>query len=324
MRLLLLVVAAVLALCSVGVAGEKSATIPLFVWSDKSLFPKQNEQVLDTLTVQDIDDTLQALLFKTNSKNFIKATGNPDSIVLFVESQLQTDQIPHFGGAYAASSNGGAFSILKSIVESSKASLVAPYVTAGSQYSLLDSVLARIVRNLGEGSVLMIREEGSSLLSSVSRYHSVQSMSISDVKADTFANGVPALVIVCLDKAVNTAQFSSHGATVEAVNQAVSTATSGNFIAMYTGNSAETSTQWTFGSQQARSMSTYYSVVGDGYGNSTGNGTEPRTYLTGPILEAFMVLIALFTMLFVGLCNLCKLQVPEQFETPKVVKLAAI
>ena len=51
--------------------------------------------------------------------------------------------------------------------------------------------------------------------------------------------------------------------------------------------------------------------------NTTGNGTGPRTYLTGPILETFMVVIALITMVFVGMCNLCKLQTPETYEVPK-------
>jgi hypothetical protein len=303
-------------------------SIPLFAWSSNQIFSQHNEQILQTLTEQDIEDTLKALLLKAEGKTFItEIQGTPEAVIIFIEPKLRTDQVPHFGSAYSTSPSGGAFSFLKNIVESSKSSLVAPYVTASNQYSLLDSLLVSVTRNMkGQGSVLLVSDAGASILPELSGQSGVQTTTLSELKgySNLFTNGVADLIVVCLSEADTVKEFEAHDELIGSLSQLVSTATSGNFVGIYTGNSVTSSDIiTTFENPNAYLfrpsylVDRYWTSVEVDPDNTTGNGTGPRTYLTGPILETFMVVIALITMVFVGMCNLCKLQTPETYEVPK-------
>jgi len=326
MKILLLACSLLLlVLCSATSIVDTS--IPLFVWSGNQIFSQHNEQTLQTLTDQDIENSLEALLLNTEGKTFINdIQGTPEVVIVFVEPQLHTDQIPHFASAYSTSPNGGAFSSLKNIIESSKASLVAPYVTASNQYSLVDALLARVSSKLTpKGTVLIVRDAGSAqfLLELSSLPH--QTATTSELKgSNLFTNGVADLIVVSLPFADNVELFKAHDELIGALSQMVSTATSGNFVGMYTGNAIISSDIiTTFEDPNADLHRPYYlstrywSSVTVDTTNATSNTSSPRTYLTGPILETFMVVIALITMIFVGMCNLCKLQVPETYEAPK-------
>jgi len=302
-------------LCSATSEGA-SATIPLFIWSDNQILPKQNEQFLETIKQEDIESSLNALLGLGGKKSFIGTVQNsPDAVVLFVEPQLQTEQISHFGSAYATANDGGAFSGLKRIVESSQSSLVAPYATAETSLSLLDTVLERLSSKV---PLVLVREDGSTLFLELSKNSVVQTISIRDFKSSSLlASGKPHLVVVCLDKAYNAEDFAAHDEIITSLSQLVSTTTSGNFVGMYVGDSAPSTLLWTFPDPNAALFEApqfaLYEVLPD---NTTTNNTL-HTYMTGTMLEVFMVVIALLVMLFVGICNICALQVPEAYENPK-------
>lgn len=294
-----------------------SATIPLFMWSDKQILAKQNEQILETLTQEDIENSLYSLLGLETKQNFLGSIqGTPAAVVLFVEPQLQTDQVPHFGAAYATAADGGAFSALKSIIETSQSSLVAPYATSGISFSLLDTLLARVASKV---SLVLIRDAESPLFQELSRRSDVQTLATKDfTKSDLLYNGKTALIVVCLDKAQSADDIIAHAGFIASISKSVSTATSGNFVGMYTGNAAPSNILWTFPNPNAAFFEQPQLGMWEVQaGNNTGNYTGPRTYLTGTVLEVFMVVIALLVMLFVGVCNICNLQVPETYEAPK-------
>jgi hypothetical protein len=301
-------------LCSATSEGE-SATIPLFAWSGKQILPNQNEQILETITQEDIENSLNSLLGLGSKKGFISnVQGAPDAVVLFVEPKLQTDQIPHFGSAYATTTDGGSFSSLKSIIESSKSSLVAPYATAGTSFSLLAPILDRVA---GKVPLVLVREEDTTLFLELSKTSDVQIISIKDLKStNVFTSGKTSLIVVCFDKAYEAPDFAAHAIVIANVSQLVSSATSGNFVAMYTGDSAPSNLLWTFSDPNAAFYAQSQLWELDQTSNCTGNCTI-HTYMTGTMLEVFMVVIALLVMLFVGICNICALQVPETYETPK-------
>jgi len=325
MKTLILACSLLLVLCTASSYVDES--IPLFVWSSNQIFSQHNEQTLQTLTDQDIEESLEALLLNGGrGETFIKdIQGSPEAVIIFVEPMLHTNQIPHFGSAYSTSPNGGAFQSLKNIIGSSKASLVAPYVTSSSQYSLVDSLLARVAGRMTLGSILIVTDAGSSFLHSLKGQTGVQTTTTSEFKSHSslFTNGVADLIVVCLSTADSAEKFQAHDQLIGSLSQMVSTATSGNFVGMYTGNSITGyDTIRTFEDPNAHLFRPHYLVdrywesVLDATSNTT-NTTVPRTYLTGPILEAFMVIISLVTMVFVGMCNLCRLQVPETYEAPK-------
>lgn len=305
------------------VYGER--TLPLFVWSSNDLFSHQNDQVLDTLSSQDIEDVLKGFLISNDDKTFISGIkGNPEAVVLFLDTQLETDQISHYGSAYDTTNNGGSFSSLKRIIESSKSSLVAPYVVSESQYSLVDSALSRVANKMS-GSVLIARQDGAYVnLYALKKSSNVQIISLEELNGESklFSNGVSDLIIVYLNIAGSAEQFASHDALISSVSEMVSSATSGNFVGMYTGNGVPYSATKTIFVENNYFMDQVYAVDTNCTGNCSGNNTNyHRTYLTGPILEAGMILISLVTMLFVGVCNLCYLQTPEAYEAPKVQKI---
>jgi hypothetical protein len=294
-----------------------SATIPLFVWSDSEIFNKHNEQVLNTLTTEDIENSLFSLL-GLEARGFIgnAQIGTTNTVVLFVEPQLQTDQIPHFGSAYATTTDGGSLSALKGIVETSKSSFVAPYVTSGIHFSLLDNILDRIASEI---PVVLVRDEGSHLFQSLSRRDSVQVVSVSNFKEASISNDKASLIVVCLNRAHDAQVLASHGDIIISISRQISSITSGNFVGMYTGNAAPSELLWTFPDPNAALFAQPRFGLWEAplYAANNTNHTAPRTYMTGTMLEVFMVVIALLTMVFVGICNICALQVPETFETPK-------
>jgi len=294
-----------------------SATIPLFAWSDSQVFSAQNEQILNTVEQADIESLLHTLL-GLGQKEFAGKTiqSTPNAVVLFVEPQLQTDQVPHYGSAYTATSDGGAFSSLKSLIDSSKTSLVAPYATAGTRFSLLNSILAGLVHQV---PLVLVREEGSSLFLELGKKEGVETISTKDFKeALTSKSLFKGLFVVCLDKTTG-ADIAAHGEIISSVSQLVSSVTSGNYAGIYTGDSASSDLLWKFPNPNAAlfeqsEFASWEALPQARVGNTT---KKPHTYMTGTMLEVFMVVIALLTMIFVGICNICALQTPEQYETPK-------
>lgn len=316
MKTLLFVVVCSLFLASLcnATSGGASATIPLFAWSGSNVFSAQNEQILNTVEQTDIENLFNTLLGVNSKKDFAGKTiqSTPNAVVLFVEPQLQTDQIPHYGSAYATTSDGGAFSSLKSLIESSTSSLVAPYATAGVRFSLLNSILAGLV---GKVPVALVREEGSSLFLELSKKEGVNTISHKDLKNTQEFSG---LIVVCLDKATG-GDIAAHGEIISSVSQLVSSVTSGNYAGIYTGDSASSDLLWKFPNPNAAlfaqsEFASWESLPQARAGNST---YKPHTYMTGTMLEVFMVVLGLLVMVFVGICNICALQTPEQYETPK-------
>lgn len=204
---------------------------------------------------------------------------------------------------------------MKRLIHSSQSSIVAPYATAGISFSLLDALLGRVASKV---PTVLVREGELTLFHELSKNTNVQTRSFADLKdASIFANGKTELVLVCLDKAEDEKQFAAHDQFIDSVAALVASSTSNNYVGMYTGNSAPSDLLWTFPNPNAaffaQSQFGSFDII-----NNLNNQTNTTTnYFTGPILETFMIMIALFIMVMVGICNLCNLQVPEQYENPK-------
>jgi len=149
----------------------------------------------------------------------------------------------------------------------------------------------------------------------------VETISLDDLTADSkvLGNGAADLIVVCLNRAATHDQLLAHDSIIGSVSQLVSAATSGNFVGMYTGNAAGSSnTLWRFPNPHVNAArSELAGEIWLAAASNTSNTTTLHTYFTPAIVETFMILITLLTMLFVGMCNICRLQVPESYEAPK-------
>lgn len=320
--------------------GISSLTIPVFMWSGNQLFTVKNEQIVETLTPEDIEYSLYSLLnINTNTQNtkldglFSKPHGNPEVIVMFVEPELRTDQIPQFGAAYTNVANGGSFSHLKNIVESSQSSFVASYATVGTHFSLLDTPLTRVSDAIKEGTIVVAREGESTLFGLLSKLSGTKTIQVSDLtsyltsESQIFNNGVTDLIVVCFEKAMDSsalqAKLGSNDELIGKVSALVEQATGGNYVGIYSGNSpAPLRISWSFPYAEEMRASRFIRSVQDG--NNTNNNTIPTTsnYLnifTGPMLEAMIISFFLLAILMSGLCWMADLQTPDRFESPQKV-----
>jgi len=309
-----------------------SLTIPVFLWSELSLLPVQNAQVLDTLTPEDLEYSLYSLLNvnmevgahaeqDNNLRRLLKQVrGTPEIIALFVLPQLRTDEVTSFSDAYDVVSTGGMFPNLQRIMESSKSSFVAPYFTIGNHVSLLEVPLTHVSDSIKQGSIVISRDaSSSSMFSLLSKLDGVSTVSMEDLKellrghSNVFASGVTDLLIVCFDN--SSRSLASYDALLGEMTALLSNSTSGNYVALFTANTpSPSSLLWQFPEEQV------FPGIPPAFlhlalPNNNANITS-LNYLSGPILESLVVVFILLTMLFVGLCCLLDVQTPDRFENP--------
>jgi len=316
---------------------KREVVFPLFAWSDEQLFTSKGAEIKSTLTQADIEDFLYALLnLRTEIENTKLQVLNvlaeaPEVVVVFVEPELTTQTVSKVGDAYSAL-DGGLYNNLNAILKRSAATLTVPYVTYSTYSSLLDAPLIHVSEDLKQGSVLVVREGDSSLFGVFRQLSGVQTINLNDFKdylelhSDLFLNGVADIIVVAFE---NSDHLKSHDSIIGQISTYVSLETSGKYVGVYTANSPATNDYvWSFPSTEvfiypdsAAGMEAYFAYLNN---NATTNTTNTTTinYFPGALLEAYIVVIPLLIMFFIGLCGLFNLQVPERFETPKIVQKA--
>jgi len=304
----------------------------VLMWSDKQIFSYPKSQFVDTISTKDIDFALASLLkTRTNensklSTSFNENMGAPEVVVLFIEPELATDQVPQIASAFA-STLGGSFSHLKDTLEAASSSLVMPYVNV-DEVTLFDETLSNAFDTLKEGSIFVTRTTGSDLFVRLGRQAGVKSVEIDSLmtelkSANAFTNGVTDLVIVCFDKPVNgkVATFASHDEIIGSVSQNIRTATKGNYVAMYSANRPSASRlTWSFNQPtEADDFIRFVMMDDDNITNKT-NSTNSTTvnYFPGALIEVYLIAAILIAMLFTGGCAIFSLQTPDRWEAPKV------
>jgi len=310
--------------------GLSSFTVPVFMWSDKQIFSKT--QIQDTITTGDIEYALASLLHKnTNmdsklSTSFNENADNTELVILFVEPELRTDQVPYLAAAYA-STPGGSFSHLKKAVETATSSLSMPYATV--EASLLDSVILDTVDRV-DGSVFLSTVGASNLFSRLKQQDGVNSVAIESLmatlkEANVFHNHKTDLVIVCFDHYQVHAgnMYYDHDTVIGQLTASIGA--EGNYVAVYAANMPiKNEFVWTFAQHSRaefqRNVDLYMFDVADNSSNSSNSSnttTSTITYFPGPFIEALLVCTILITMLFTGACAIFSLQTPDKWEAPK-------
>lgn len=318
-----------------------SLTIPFFVWSENQLYTeKKQAQLIETLTSYDIENSFHSLLHLNENEDEEMdldvlegcAESIPEVLVLFVEPELRTDILCKQGGAFSLTGESGeSLPNLKDVLSRSSITLSAPYVTLGSSSSLLDNTLVHVSENIKQGSIIVARDGDSPLFPVLRQLTGVQTVPVIGLigylkeHSEIFTNGLADLIVVTFESVDNLAQ---HDDIIGQVSNFISQQSAGKYVGIYTANTPVISEMlWRF-PVPAEELETYltysqyaeYSFSGNGTGNTT-NTTSPTNYFPAPILEAFMVIIPLIIMIFVGVCGLFSLQVPERYESPKVQKI---
>jgi len=320
-----------LAVCTLGAATplvwewdtpSPSATVPVLLWTDSSIFTSPSSQVLDTITNKDVDFVLASLL-KTQSGESKLATyfddnrKTPEVVVLFIEPELTTDQIAHIASS-------GSFSHLKSAFEAAGSSLAIPYATVGS-FSLFDEALSHAFEPSTQGSIFISRMPESDLFVRLGGQSGVTTVEIDSLmtelkSSNVFANGVTDLVLICFDKSDrhNEATFSSHDALIGTLHEGIRTATNGNYVAMYSASRPSPSlVLWTF-EQPSDAEYIQYVLDSNNCTSNCTNSTVSINYFPGPLIEVYMISAFLIAMLFTGGCAIFSLQTPDRWEAPRM------
>lgn len=313
-----------------GASSEYSAyaTVPVLMWSDKQVFSAPKIQHVDTVKTKDVEYALYSL-FSTPEQgaaltgSFNQNMGPTELVVLFVEPELTTDQVSHI--AY------GGLSQLKNAFETASSSLTLPYATI-DEVSLLDEALSVLLDTPNPANIFISRMPGSKLFSHITNNNNnINTVEIDQLfstlkSSNAFSNGVTDLVVVCFAKE----SLASHDETIGKLSHDIKVATSGNYVAVYTGNRPTSAHMtWTF---ELHSSSEFYHNTRFAMLDATNNTncTSPNctctvnctyshtyNYFPGPLIEVYLIAAILIAMLFTGGCAIFSLQTPDRWEIPK-------
>eukprot|EP01110_Echinostelium_bisporum_P005724 TRINITY_DN23959_c0_g1_i1.p1 TRINITY_DN23959_c0_g1~~TRINITY_DN23959_c0_g1_i1.p1 ORF type:complete len:332 (-),score=117.24 TRINITY_DN23959_c0_g1_i1:46-1041(-) len=298
-----------------------SLTIPLFMWSGKQIFSSPNTEVFDTITPTDIEQAFLNLLNvnKQQSKLITNEVSQVEAVILFAEPELRTDQIPLHSAEFTG---------LKSRMDNSVSSLLAPYATLNGKFSLLESPLNHVSDEATQTDILVVREGESTLFNILSKLSGVQNIATTDFtnyasSNNIFSNGKTELIVVCFDKETS---FGAHDSLMSQFSDLVSELSNGNFVAIYSGNTpALSNMKWAFDAEDFSSYSrNEMYLVGEFVPIYPGNTTMPTqlptyiNYFPSVILESFIIVAILIAMVFTGTCAIFSLQTPDRWEMPKI------
>ncbi|KAM9997530.1 hypothetical protein ACTFIZ_011022 [Dictyostelium cf. discoideum] len=271
-----------------------SSYVPILGWSSKdNVFPSNS---VNKYTQEHFKTLIQSII----NENSV------ETLTIFVEPKLRSDQLSTVFDSYSSNSNGGLFKNLKNSVEESKSHIFVPSSEVG--------VLSIVSQLKGiKGSVFVAKESDTQF-----EIEGAQNILLSEASKiqPTLSNKVVDIVVVLL------AQHQD-----STIKQFQSVVEKSSFVSFFTAASAqEFDVQATFNKQVEQSFlqdaAPLNSDSQQSSQQSSGSGSnEPTkqhfTYVTGPVLSAYLIISILLAILFTGICCISDLQVPDRYEAPK-------
>jgi len=192
------------------VLGKSIATSPVFMWSSVDSLTGVNTQDVDLVTIEEISRAFQKNAEGPLTK-YINADTKPEILIVFVEPELRSEQIPMLAHSYKTQPNGGAFSHLKRFVETSRSSLVVPYVTSEG-FSIASTIAENLIHALPSTSSVVVVGDSVTLSSSKIIKMSMTSLmsKLLDGKWDLLNNGVTDLLVVSFQSTFETEESTVH------------------------------------------------------------------------------------------------------------------
>ncbi|EGC31164.1 hypothetical protein DICPUDRAFT_99296 [Dictyostelium purpureum] len=232
-------------------------------------------------------------------KNLIQSIvdeNNVETLTIFVEPKLRTDQLSNIIESYSSHNNGGEFKSLMKSFEKSKSSVYIPYSLGG-----VSKILSEI-----KGSILVYGQaeiKGAKQINELSEIRS------------TLSNGKVDIVVVVLDKNQD-----------ETIRKVESIVEKSSFASFFTAESAQ---EFNIQENYVKQMSESKVVTKETINNNPDleASSEVPThhkyfnFFTGPVLESYLIVGILLAILFTGLCCITDLQVPDRCEVAPKQKL---
>jgi len=294
-------------LLSVQLVEGLSSTTPMFMWSNLNIFNSQNIQEINFISTQQVANGIQkkeSVLSTYISSNFEQ----PELIIVFLENLLLSEDLPQLAHSYETKPNGGALSNLKRLVETSKSSLVIPYVVSSASHSLF--VGRDIIESLSKSiNGQVITKEAQEFVDALKNKDN----------QDILNNGKTDLVVLHFNHPSDDSDYqekANHDSKVAVVINAV-TELSSTYLAIFTGNNDNTETEIQhsrkashLGTRELRGFEVVYGQDGDVlYSTNWPDG----------VIEGLLVMVPFLAILFIGLCCTLQLQSELKFDAEKSI-----
>jgi len=276
-------------------------TTPALFWSNQGFLGER-------------DQTLEVLATDKLVRSIFSKSVNPEVVVLFVEKELSTKELSTLAGAYEQQPNGGSFSNLKRLIETSSSSKVAPYVHGIYSGSLVGtSIASDILVNLAHSNNKVNVVVASDYLSPNAFSNPRTSETISNLKVEKISietlkqklesdweilsNGKTDVILVYLNS-----QYKSDDELVGSVSAALNKV---SYVAAFTGETAEADLTSTF------------DLTGVYYKDSGSDDSDDDTNWPAEIVEALLVMLPFIIILLMGLCCSFQIQSELKFDAEK-------
>jgi len=291
-------------------------TSPVFLWSNTHIFKERNLQEIEILSAREISNGLQNM----ESPISQYMNGNVETtelIIIFVEPELTSEQMTLLAHSHQSTSNGGAFSNLKRLVETSKSSLTIPYGTASSLGSSLVRSLASSLSP--KGSVYVVGENSNSNIETPNKLTLSELKSkLKDPSWEPLNNGVADLLVIPFhapavpsnidDSSVHT-QFAEDDATVSTIVESITS----KYLAIFTSDSV---TNYIYQYTEKRGQPELRS-----FEQRFAQGNNVLFFSNWPdvIVQGLLVMLPFIGILFVGICCTANLQSNLKFDAEKSI-----
>jgi len=172
-----------------------TASVPLFLWTDKSYFSSPHQDLVQPLLLEDIEYTFS---------HSLKSLGTPEIIVAFVAKQLASNEISQMGSAFGANTKDQ-IQHLKAALSSARNSLTVPYLYT-SQKQISQSLIQSLKTSSPQGTIIQgnfATETCDNVLAKLESFKSVFSNEITDLLLISFSDYEAQQVDTCLQR-VNT------------------------------------------------------------------------------------------------------------------------
>jgi len=286
------IIAAALLLVGVAFSSASTATSPVFLWSNTQYFTGKNSQVKTLTPAENLFHTL-------SRRDSLK----PETVVVFVQPHLKTDEFVALAGSRSSNPNGGAFNHLKTLVETSTSSVVIPYVLPNSE-GAIGSQLVEEINLFKDGTVTIVSENGE-----VEGFAGAKQIKLSDISTISPSDDGRTNLIVVYMTATNSAEFTRDDARVEEICNLLS---GKSYVAVFTAkNTVVQAQKRSFDAEDVRPLTKRLdqSIY-----------TSSDNIWNGSIVTALVVMVPFLIILLVGLSCGFDIQSEINFEKPLSAK----
>jgi len=283
-----------------GAAIAASLNVPILGWSSKEKFFSKSQ----------INEYNQHQ-FKSLLSHIIK-DGSFETLTIFVEPKLRSDQLSAIFDSYSTKSNGGILKSLKNTFESAESNVYIPYTHTSGAF--VSTVVSQI-KNQINGQLFVAKDFASDF--NIEGATVVSLDSVSDI-SNVMSNNVLDVLIVVLPN-----DFKSQDQVISRFQTLVG---STKFVSFFTSESAsEVDIKMNFEHNLITRQDFESKLLEQTVESSTSSdssSSEPGqkkyfNYFTGPVMETYLIIGILLAIFFTGLCCLLDLQVPDRYEAPK-------